>query len=66
MNVITEYSGDSFPMAFHIEWSSAEQILYFADEMNALPRKQLGYQTPEALFEEFLDKVYSLHSTQVA
>lgn len=46
-----------------IEQYSAERILPFADEMNVLPRKQLGYQTPEELFEEFLDKVYSLNST---
>lgn len=51
------------PKGVSIEQYSAEQILYFADEMNALPRKQLGYQTPEELFEEFLDKVYSLNST---
>ena len=54
------------PKGVSIDLYSAEQILHFADEMNALPRKQLGYQTPEELFEEFLDKVYSLNNTQVA
>ena len=34
--------------------------------MNALPRKQLGYRTPEELFEKFLDKVYSLNDNLVA
>ncbi len=48
------------PKGVSIDLYSAEQILHFADEMNALPRKQLGYRTPEELFEKFLDKVYSL------
>lgn len=47
-------------------YTTDEQILYFADETNAVPRKQLGYKTPEEFFEEFLDKVYSLNSAQVA
>lgn len=48
------------PKGISIDKYSAEQILSFADEMNALPRKQLGYCTPEELFEEFLDQVYSV------
>lgn len=54
------------PKGVSIDLYSAEQILHFADEMNALPRKQLGYRTPEELFEEFLDKVCSLNNPQVA
>lgn len=34
---------------------SDEQILQFADEINATPRKRLGYRTPEELFELQLD-----------
>ena len=37
-----------------------------ADEMNALPRKHLGYATPEELFDEFLDQVYSVVKVHVA
>lgn len=37
-----------------------EQILMFSDEINAMPRKRLGYRTPEELFEEQLDKIYQL------
>ena len=37
---------------------SAEQILHLADEMNALPWKQLEYKVPEEFFDEFLDKAY--------
>jgi len=37
----------------------AEEILFFADIINCLPRKILGYQTPEQLFEQQLDKIYS-------
>lgn len=36
----------------------------FADEMNDMPRKLLDYATPEELFEElfdeFLDRIYSM------
>ena len=38
---------------------SQEDIAYFADLINGLPRKQLGYRTPETLFEQELDKIYS-------
>ena len=48
------------PKGESINKYSAEQILSFADEMNALPRKILGYFTPEELFDEFLDQVYAL------
>ena len=54
------------PKGVSIDLYSAEQILHFADEMNALLRKQLGYRMPEDLFEKFLDKVYSLKNIQVA
>ena len=32
----------------------------FADEMNDMPRKLLDYATPEELFDEFLDRIYSM------
>ena len=38
---------------------TAEDICYFADCINGLPRKILGYRTPEELFEQELDKIYS-------
>lgn len=34
----------------------------FADEINALPRKRLGYLTPEELFEAQLDLIYRIDS----
>ncbi|MEA4923565.1 MAG: IS30 family transposase [Eubacteriaceae bacterium] len=34
------------PKGVSMENYSAEQILWYADEMNALPRKHLGYATP--------------------
>ena len=34
-------------------------ICYFADCINGLPRKILGYRTPEELFELELDKIYA-------
>ena len=54
------------PKGVSIDNYSAEQILQFADEMNALPRKLLGYRTPEELFDAFLDQVYSVDKVQVA
>jgi len=48
------------PKGVSIENYSANQILWFADEMNGLPRKHLGYSTPEDLFDDFLDQVYSV------
>jgi len=54
------------PKGKSIENYSAEQIQWFADEMNGLPRKHLGYATPEELFDDFLDQVYSVNKVQVA
>jgi len=54
------------PKGVSIENYSVEQILEFADEMNALPRKILGYCTPEELFDEFPDQVYSVDKVHVA
>lgn len=52
------------PKGKSIEKYSAEQILSFADEMNALPRKLLGYLSPEEVFDAFLDQVYSVVKVQ--
>ena len=49
------------PKGVSIEKYTAEQILCFADDMNALPRKILGYASPEELFDMFLDQIYSLN-----
>ena len=38
---------------------SNEQMIMFADEINAMPRKRLGYRTAEELFDEQLDIIYS-------
>lgn len=38
---------------------SAEDIAYMADWANALPRKILGYRTPDELFEAELDRIYA-------
>ena len=54
------------PKGVSIENYTDEQILWFADEMNDMPRRQLGYSTPAELFEEFLDQVYSVIKDQVA
>ena len=47
------------PKGASIEKYSAEDVLWFADELNSRPRKRLGYRTPEELFEAFLDKLYA-------
>lgn len=38
---------------------SEEDIAFIADWSNGLPRKILGYHTPEELFEEQLDRIYA-------
>lgn len=47
------------PKGVSIERFTPPQILTFADEINGRPRKRLGYQTPEELFEAFLDSIYA-------
>ncbi|MBP2652010.1 MAG: putative transposase for insertion sequence element [Firmicutes bacterium] len=42
-----------------MERYTPEVVRSFADEINALPRKRLGYRTPDELFEDFLDVVYA-------
>ena len=37
-----------------------EDVLHFGDVINAIPRKILGYKTPENLFEVEIDKIYSV------
>ncbi len=39
---------------------TSEDIAYMAGWANGLPRKILGYHTPEELFEAELDKIYAL------
>lgn len=39
---------------------SAEDIAYMADWANTLPRKILGYRTPDELFDAELDRIYAL------
>ena len=45
--------------AITISAYSPDDILPIADLMNALPRKILGYHTPEALFGKELDRIYA-------
>ena len=54
------------PDSMTFENYSYEQILQFADEMNGLPRRVLRYRTPEELFDEFPDQVYSIDKVYVA
>ena len=46
------------PKGVSIDLYHPEEVLAFSDEINGLPRRLLGYRTPEELFETFLDKVY--------
>ncbi len=46
------------PKGKSIQDYTDEDILQAADEINALPRKRLGYATPEELFEAQLDRIY--------
>ncbi len=49
------------PKGHSINEYTDEQLLMFADEINATPRKRLGYLTPEELFEQQLDRIYSIN-----
>ena len=50
------------PKGTSMENYSAEYILAVADELNARPRRKLGYCTPEELFDAFLDHIYAVGS----
>ena len=50
---------DYIPKGESIEKYTDEEILSFADALNSLPRKVLGYHMPADLFDAFLDKVYA-------
>jgi IS30 family transposase len=47
------------PKGKSISGYSSDDILLFADLINALPRKILRYHTPEELFEKELDRIYA-------
>ncbi len=47
------------PKGVSIDHYHAEEVLAFSDEINGLPRKILGYHTPEELFDTFLDTVFA-------
>lgn len=47
------------PKGKSIEDYSADDIMFFADKINNLPRKILNYHTPEELFEKQLDLIYA-------
>lgn len=47
------------PKGKSIEDYTADEIMIFADIINALPRKILNYRTPEELFDAELDRIYA-------
>lgn len=47
------------PKGRRIDSYSEEEILFVADWCNSLPRKVLGYYTPDELFDKELDKIYA-------
>ena len=47
------------PKGKSIDDYTADEIMMFADIINALPRKLLGYRTPEELFEAELDRIFA-------
>ncbi len=48
------------PKGISITRYSEEEILHFADEINARLRRILGYWTADEVFDEFLDKVCAI------
>ena len=47
------------PKGRSIDKYTSDDILFTADWCNLLPRKILGYKTPDNLFENELDKIYA-------
>ena len=47
------------PKGKRIDKYTSDDILFTADWCNLLPRKLLGYKTPDDLFENELDKIYA-------
>ena len=47
------------PKGASMEEYTDEEILMFADKLNGMPRRNLGYHTPEELFDAFLDRVFA-------
>lgn len=47
------------PKGKRIDDYTADEIMIFADIINGLPRKLLGYRTPEELFDAELDRIYA-------
>lgn len=48
------------PNGVSIENNTDEQIMWFADEINDIPMRQLCYSTPAELFDEFLIRCIQL------
>ena len=48
------------PKGISITRYSEEEILHFADKINARPHRILGYWTADEVFDEFLDKVCAI------
>ena len=48
------------PKGSRIDGYSIDDIAFVGDWCNTLPRKILGYATPEELFEQQLDKIYAV------
>ena len=47
------------PKGKSVDDFTADEIMIFADIINGLPRKLLGYRTPEELFDAELDRIYA-------
>ena len=48
------------PKGKSIDDYTADEVMIFADIINGLPRKLLGYHTPEELFDAELDRIYAV------
>lgn len=53
------------PKGASIDSFTDDEILMAADMMNSRPRKKLGYNTPEELFDDFIDRVYCREDSDV-
>ena len=45
---------------FDIGKITKAELEQYEDLINGLPRKRLGYRTPEEVFNEYLDQIYKI------
>lgn len=48
------------PKGTPVSQFTSDEVAHIGDDLNRLPRRSLGYKTPEELFETALDRIYAI------